>query len=148
MSGRSGSGHLNTKRSCLSDQPTQQQDPDPVWMLCREDLFFWEGNTPASPYTFESKLNPWDRPGKPETRRFAAVVIEIREKEVRGTVDGQPLTPVTEAMFLGELLQNAKDRPRFPAAAVVPPAFGTGIGIILQYADCVVRNLSVSKLKP
>jgi hypothetical protein len=114
-------------------------------LLCREDLLFWESNTAASPYSFEAKVHPWDGPGRAQQHRFASVVIECADKEVRATVDGQALTPVSEKMMLAELLRKSRERPRFARDLVHPPAFGTGIGIFLQNADCVVRNLTVSK---
>ena len=117
-------------------------------MFCREDLLFWEHNTEASPSTLERKTKPWDRDGKAERLRFVPVVIEVREKEIRGSVDGETLKPVTETMVLDELLHKPGERPRFPQEVVAVPAFGNGIGIFLQNADCVVRNLTVSKLNP
>src|SRR5205823_1207091 len=88
-------------------------------------LYWWERDQPGSPLNLDEKGAPW---GSVEKLRFAPVVIEVRAKEVRGSVDGIALKPVGEEWVTDELARKARERPQFPPYVFVAPAFGTGIG--------------------
>jgi hypothetical protein len=111
-------------------------------------LYWWDRDRLGSPPMHSEVRQPWNRGEKSQDPRFAHLVLEVREKEVRGSIDGAPLAPLTEERAIESLKLKLGDRPDFPAYPFAPPAFGTGIGVFCRATDCVVRDLTVSKLTP
>lgn len=117
-------------------------------LACLTGLYWWNHDRHRTSSIFEEKRAPWHHVGDADQRRLARVVIEVRENEICGTVDGELLKPVGETPARAELARIVADRPRFPQYTFTPSAFGTGIGVFCRHADCAVLNLTVSKLDP
>jgi hypothetical protein len=124
-------------------------------LIGQSALYWWERDQPGPHISIKAKSAPWDRDGKSEKWRFASVVIKVYDKQILGWVDGMELPPVGERRVTDDLkrrvtddLNREADRRRFPPDTFAAPPFGTGIGIFCQKTDCVVRNLTVSKLNP
>jgi serine/threonine protein kinase len=118
-------------------------------LACLKGLYWWHSNKPGVPTRDREVRHPWSDGGSADDPpRFAHVVIEVRENEIRGTVDGVSFQPWTSRAVLRDLNAISVDYPNLALGKFEPPAFGTGIGIFLRNAQCTVVNLSVSKLTP
>jgi eukaryotic-like serine/threonine-protein kinase len=91
---------------------------------------------------------PWSADEKAKGLRFTHVVIDVRPNEIRMTGDGVPLKPVIEEYALRRLNLHAQRYPAMRQLTFTAPVFGTGIGVFCQNTECVVANLTVSKLDP
>ncbi|MBP3954982.1 protein kinase [Gemmata sp. G18] len=116
------------------------------------ELYWWQRNENGSPRPHNDNLVDWDRNGKRETVRFARVVIDVRPDAVRASVDGMPLRPLQDTDAVSQLNRCANFQKQqnlgFPGYNFAPPPFGSGIGIFCMSGQCVVKDLTVSKLNP
>ena len=117
-------------------------------LACLAQMYLWDCDRYASSATIDEQRTPWDRTDNAERTRVARVVIDIRGNDIQGTVDGLALKTVTEGGARSELASMMARRKQFPQYTFTPSAFGTGIGVFCEHADCAVLNLTVSKLEP
>ncbi|AWM37226.1 serine/threonine protein kinase [Gemmata obscuriglobus] len=93
----------------------------------------------------------WHPENKNEKLRFAKVRIDVRGDAIEGEVDGHPIRPLS-AGIIGVDLNSALPfnglGPALSEYTFRPPYLGKGIGIYCHSCDCVVRNLTVTKLAP
>ncbi|WP_162669413.1 serine/threonine protein kinase [Gemmata massiliana] len=116
------------------------------------EMYWWQRNENGSPKTCDEKLTDWDRNGKRETVRFARVVIDVRPDAIRASVDGIQLRTLRDTEAVTQLnrwaiFQKGQNR-GFPGYDFGPLPFGSGIGIFCSSGQCIVSNLTVSKLDP
>ncbi|MDY3555187.1 serine/threonine-protein kinase [Gemmata sp. JC717] len=94
---------------------------------------------------------PWHPENKNETLRFAPVRIDVRGDTLEVSVDGHPvrsLTAETIARDVNSTVQIQHLKGRLPEYTCEAPYLGNGIGIFCHSCECVVRNLTVTKLAP
>jgi hypothetical protein len=117
-------------------------------LSCSNGQFWWTGNLGGgATMGYDSAAKPWSDDGAVTGPRFAHLVVDVLAHEVRTTGDGVPLRPITEKWALDALNRNLAHSPTL-RHTFTSPAFGTGIGVFCQNTECVVVNLTVSKLDP
>ena len=125
-----------------------QDEKDGSALLTEAVLYWWDRDQFGSDNPLVRKHSPPDQAADKSKMRFARVVIEVREKELRGTVAGIEVPAISEQSALDRLNFISSKRPYLQGYRFAEPAFGTGIGVFCDNANCVVRNLTVSKLTP
>ncbi|QJW92914.1 serine/threonine-protein kinase [Frigoriglobus tundricola] len=110
-------------------------------------LYWWTGDHYGTRTAHHEQSVPWSADGNTDGLRFAHLIVEVRGNEVRTTGDGVGLRPVAEQWALLSLNTQASKHPHL-RHTFAPPAFGTGIGMFCHNTECVVANVTVSKLDP
>ncbi|AMV26495.1 Serine/threonine-protein kinase PknB [Gemmata sp. SH-PL17] len=119
-------------------------------------LYWWQDNENGSPVTVEKREAPWDPEGEKLLVQFVRVVMEVRPDAVDTWIDGVRLNRLTdnrqgiETGTIARLnrLGATKLPPAFRDYKFTSPTLGSGIGIFCQGGQCIVRDLTVSKLDP
>lgn len=83
------------------------------------------------------------------TLSWHSVGIELRPDEVSASWDRDFLTPVSEAEVLARLRNRVSKHFNLGGADVfAPPAFGPGMGLCVENAEAVFRNVKLVPLNP
>lgn len=95
--------------------------------------------------------NRWHPENKDAKLRFAKVRLDVRGDTLEGTIDGHPIRPLSTKTIeqdLNSTIFGYQLNSGFPQYECTSPYLGPGIGVFCVHCDCVVRNLTVTKLAP
>jgi hypothetical protein len=134
---------------------TEAERPGELFAQHTVEAYWWARHEDGSRLTVHDRtLAPWVRKEDKGTLRFSRVVVEVRPDRLSATIDGQPCDPLPASapqLRPGSnrgLLEAIREttRPLFPGCEFALPVFGSGIGVFCSGGECVLRELTVSRL--